>query len=172
MTAPVTTAELRDTVTVLSSLPLIRLITEIDDNGPIPPRGLARTLADLSAHHLHQTTDVARALGLIRVRPGAGLGLTTAGSELADVYDATARWARHHAYPTGASDFTSRVQHTLGLLAERLVPVTADGPHCPAGDHLPGAQADVDLTRPRELLYQWLNAYPPTARLAESEPAA
>ncbi|MFD5111718.1 hypothetical protein ACFWNG_05285 [Streptomyces sp. NPDC058391] len=172
MTASVTTAELRDTVTMLGSPALIRLITEIDDNGPIPPRGLARTLADLSSHHLRQTTDVARALGLVSVRPGVGLGLTMSGSELADVYDATARWARRHAYPTRVCDFTSRVQHTLSLLAQTLVPVTVDGPRRPAGDPLPSVQADADLARPRDLLRQWLHAYPQAARLAESEPAA
>ncbi|MFG3043166.1 hypothetical protein ACGFYZ_40340 [Streptomyces sp. NPDC048330] len=172
MTASCTTAELRDTVTMLSSPPLIRLITEIDDNGPIPPRGLASTLADLSTHQLRQTADLARTLGLIHVRPGTGLGLTEAGTELADVYDATARWARCHAYPSGISDFTTRVQHTLRLMTETLAPDTADGPRCQTGDHLPSAEWDADFVRACDLLRHWLSAYQQAACLAESEPAA
>ncbi|MFF6772760.1 hypothetical protein ACFY8W_04265 [Streptomyces sp. NPDC012637] len=172
MTTSCNTAELRDTVTMLSSPPLIRLITEIDDNGPIPPRGLASTLADLSTHQLRQTTDQARTLGLIRVRPGVGTGLTEAGMELADVYDATARWARRHAYPSGISEFTSRVQHSLGLMAKALAPSSGDSPGCPTGAPLPSAQADKDLARISDLLCQWLDTYSQAARLAESEPAA
>ncbi|MCP3821422.1 hypothetical protein NLX86_25990 [Streptomyces sp. A3M-1-3] len=172
MTASFTTAELRDTVAMLSSLPLIRLITEIDDNGPIPPRGLARTLADLTPHHLRQATDLARALGLVRVRPGVGLSLTTSGLELADVYDTTARWARRHAYPAPVADFTSRIQCTLALLAETHVLTAGDGPHRPADDRLPNVQAVADLARPRDLLSQWMHANPQAAQLAEPAPAA
>ncbi|MFF2567314.1 hypothetical protein [Streptomyces sp. NPDC058084] len=172
MTTSCTTAELRDTVTMLSSPPLIRLITEIDDNGPIPPRRLAGTLPDLSTHHLRQTADLARTLGFIRVRPGVGVGLTEAGTELADVYDATARWARHHAYPSVISDFTTRVQHTLRLMAEALAPVMADGPRCPAGDQVPSAKTDADFVGACDLLHQWLGVYVQAARLAESEFAA
>ncbi|MGW7005897.1 hypothetical protein ACWGCW_24600 [Streptomyces sp. NPDC054933] len=161
MSTSLSTADVRGFCTELSSPGLIRLITEIDDNGPIPPRGLARTLADLTPHHLRQATDLARALGLVRVRPGAGLGLTDSGAELADVYDAIARWARRHAYPTPVADFTGRIQHTLALLAET-----------PAADHLPSAQAAADLAGPRDLLNQWLHANAQAAQLAEPELAA
>ncbi|MEU7205629.1 hypothetical protein [Streptomyces sp. NPDC045470] len=170
MTSSFTTAELRDAVTTLSSPPLIRLVTEIDDNGPIPPRGTARTFADLSVHQLRQATDMARTLALVRGRPGAGLGLTPTGAELADIYDACARWARRHAYPTGASDFTSRVQHTLSLVATTLQHDTVGSSLF--ADQLPSAQAGADLTGPRELLRQWLNAYPQAVRRAAPEPAA
>ncbi|OKI09394.1 hypothetical protein A6A06_01405 [Streptomyces sp. CB02923] len=170
MTSSFTTAELRDTVTMLSSPALIRLVTEIDDNGPIPPRGMARTFADLPVHQLRQSTDAARALNLVRGRPGAGLGLTAAGVELADVYDACARWARRHACPTESSDFTSRVQHTLSLMSNTLHPVTLD--RLRRGVQPPGAQAAADLVRPHDLLRQWLTAYPQAARLAAPEPAA
>ncbi|MFH8751891.1 hypothetical protein ACH4GK_33515 [Streptomyces rimosus] len=170
MTTSFPTAKLRDTVTVLSAPALIRLIAEIDDNGPIPPRGMARTFADLSVHQLRQSTDAARTLNLVRGRPGAGLGLTVAGAELADVYDGCARWARRYAYPTKVSDFTSRVQHTLSLLADTLHHATVVRPR--RGDRQPRAQADVDLARPRDLLRQWLDAYPQAARLATAEPAA
>ncbi|MEV5506592.1 hypothetical protein [Streptomyces orinoci] len=161
MNTSLSTAEVRQVCNRLSSPGLIRLITEIDDNGPIPPRGLARTLADLTEHHLRQATDVARALGLVRIRPGAGLGLTTSGAELADVYDAIARWARRHAYPAPVADFTGRIQHTLAFLAGT-----------PAADRLPSVQALADLAGTREVLNQWLQAHWQAARLAELELAA
>ncbi|MCC2276200.1 hypothetical protein LKL35_12350 [Streptomyces sp. ET3-23] len=161
MSTILSTADARRVCTALSSPGLIRLITEIDDNGPIPPRGLARTLADLTEHHLRQATDVARALGLVRIRPGAGLALTTSGAELADVYDAIARWTRRHAYPASVADFTGRIQHTLALLADT-----------PAAGHLPSAQALAGLAGPRDLLSQWLHAHAQAAQLAEHELAA
>ena len=176
MSTSVYPAGARHVYTVLSSPALIRLITEIDDNGPIPPRGLARTLADLTPHHLRQATDLARALGLVRVRPGVGLGLTASGAELADIYDAIARWARRHAYPAPVADFTGRIQYTLALLADTAVPAAAGGLHHSAADCLPSAQAAADLARPRVLLSQWLHANLhanlQAAQLAEPEPAA
>ncbi|MBT2509243.1 regulator [Streptomyces sp. ISL-98] len=172
MTASFTPAELRNACALLSSPGLIRLITEIDDNGPIPTRRLAGTLPDLSAHHLRRTTDAARAHGLVRVAPGVGLDLTESGSELADFYDATARWARRHAYPTRVCDFTNRLRHTLSLLAPMLVVGPAEGSHRPAGEHLPSAEADADLARPRALLVQWLHANPQVTVLLEPEPVA
>ncbi|MGW2650841.1 hypothetical protein ACWC2T_39655 [Streptomyces sp. NPDC001393] len=161
MSTSFSTADVRRFCAQLSSPGLVRLITEIDDNGPIPPRGLARTLADLTEHHLRQATDVARALGLVRIRPGAGLALTTSGAELADVYDAIAHWARRHAYPAPVADFTGRIQHTLALLADT-----------PAADHLLSDQALADLAGPRDLLGQWLHDHAQAARLAEHELAA
>ncbi len=172
MTAAFTPAELRNAFALLSSPALIRLITEIDDNGPIPPRRLAGTLPDLSAHHLRRITHVARVHGLVRVAPGVGLALTEAGSELADFYDATARWARRHAYPTRICDFTSRLQHTLRLLAPTLVAEPIDGSPRPAGEGLISAEADADLARLRVLLVQWLNANPQVTALLEPEPVA
>ncbi|MER7986516.1 hypothetical protein ABTY53_13075 [Streptomyces noursei] len=145
----------------LSSPGLIRLITEIDDNGPIPKRALARTLPDLATPHLRQNADLARALDLVRHRPGSGLGLTTSGVELADLYDALARWARRHSYPTPVCDFTRRIQGTLALLNETLA--------APAGRDLRiatvlSAQARDDLAGPRDLLEQWLRAHPQAAQ--------
>ncbi|MEU3299754.1 hypothetical protein ABZ729_08015 [Streptomyces sp. NPDC006678] len=166
MTTSRSTADVRHASAVLSSPALIRLIIEIDDNGPIPPRGLARTLADLSVHHLRQATDLARALGLIRVRPGSGLGLTASGLELADVYDESARWARRHAYPAAICDFTSRIQHTLALLAETPVAAADCGPRAATADPGPSADAVADLARPRDLLLQWLHANPQAAQPA------
>jgi DNA-binding HxlR family transcriptional regulator len=170
MTASFTAAELHNALALLSSPGLIRLITEIDDNGPIPPRRLAATLPDLSSHHLRRTTHVARAHGLARVAPGAGLSLTEAGAELADVYDATARWARRHAYPTRVCDFTTRLQHSLSLLVPALVADRADGSPRPAGEDAPSAEAETDLDHPRALLLRWLNANPQVTVLLEAEP--
>ncbi|MDH2388594.1 regulator [Streptomyces sp. HNM0663] len=169
MIASFTPAELRNALALLSSPGLIRLITEIDDNGPIPPRRLASTLADLSAHHLRRTSHVARVHGLVRVAPGVGLALTEAGSELADFYDATARWARRHAYPTRVCDFTSRLQHSLSLLAPALLADRTDGSRRRAGVDLPSAEAAMDLAHPRALLVQWLNANRQVTVLLEAE---
>ncbi|MGW0760153.1 regulator [Streptomyces sp. NPDC002814] len=104
MTTPSTT-DVQRAQAVLSSPALIRLITEIDDNGPIPPRALTRTLTDVPEDHLRHSADQARLLGLVHVQPGAGLSLTTAGEELAYVYDALARWARRHEHPAPVCDF-------------------------------------------------------------------
>ncbi|MGW4345300.1 regulator [Streptomyces sp. NPDC004690] len=164
MTAALTSAE-RSTITLLSSPALIRLITEIDDHGAIPTRRLAATLCDLSPHQLRRATDAARAHGLVRTAPG-GLDLTEAGLELADLYDATARWARRHDYPARVCDFTARIRHTLDLLHRPL-----DGPRSTASKQSPGVEAAADLHRPRVLLAQWLTAHHSTP-LAEFEPAA
>ena len=167
MTATFTSAELRSAFTLLSSSALIRLITEIDDNGAIPPRRLAGTFPDLPPHNLRRITEAARAHGLVRVAPGFGLDLSESGSELADFYDATARWARHHDYPTRICDFTSRIQHTLDLLAPSLISDQADGSHRPEVADLPSAEAEVDLARSRALLVQWLTANPQITLLPE-----
>ncbi|MEV5150916.1 regulator [Streptomyces werraensis] len=169
MTASFTPAELRNAVALLSSPGLIRLITEIDDNGPILPRRLASTLPDLSAHHLRRTAHVARVHGLVRVAPGGGLALTEAGSELADFYDATARWARRHAYPTAVCSFTTRLQHSLSLLATALLADRTDGSHRPAGEGTPTIEAGTDLDRPHALLAQWLDANPQVTVCLEAE---
>ncbi|MFF4867226.1 hypothetical protein ACFY3J_37330 [Streptomyces sp. NPDC001231] len=165
-------ADVQHACTVLSSPALIRLITEIDDNGPIPTRALSRTLADLPVHHLHQTTDRARALGLLRIRPGAGLSLTTSGSHLADVYDATASWARRHGYPAPVSDFTSRIQDTLAVLTKLPILTPEDSPQAFADASPVRAEAAADLAGLRNLLEEWLHANPQLVRSAEHELAA
>lgn len=50
MTSLFTPAEVRTAVELLASRPLIRLVTEIDDNGAIPPRRLATALPDFPRH--------------------------------------------------------------------------------------------------------------------------
>ena len=171
MSTSFTPAEARHAVDLLASRSLIRLVTEIDDNGDIPPRRLAGTLPDLSAHHLRSASDTARAHGLVRVAPGAGLELTESGMELADLYDALARWARRHSVPAAVSDFSSRVRHVLGLLAPSLTPGNADRPG-PLADVRPiSVEAEAELACARTSLIQWLVGNPQVAR-SEPERAA
>ncbi|MFF4978548.1 regulator [Streptomyces sp. NPDC001046] len=159
MTTLYTPAEVRNAVELLASRSLIRLVTEIDDNGAIPPRRLAGTLPDLSSHQLRRTTEAARAHGFVRVVPGAGLELTESGSELADLYDAMARWARRHAVPAPVCEFSSRIRHVLDLLAPSLITERAD-------------EAEAGLAGLRTLLIQWLADNLQVARVSEPEPVA
>ncbi|MFF4020599.1 regulator [Streptomyces sp. NPDC001843] len=159
-------AEVHRAVELLVSRPLVRLVTEIDDNGAIPPRRLAGILPDLSTHQLRSASDTARAYGLVRVAPGAGLQLTDSGVELADLYDAMARWARRHAVPAPVCEFSSRIRHVLDVLAPSLTAERADAP----SPLIDGAEAG--LARPRTLLIQWLADNPQVARASEPEPVA
>ncbi|WP_406395080.1 regulator [Streptomyces sp. NBC_00882] len=158
MSTPFTSAEAQRAVELLASRPLVRLVTEIDDNGAIPPRRLAGTLPDLSTHQLRSASETARAHGLIRIAPGTGLELTEAGMELAGLYDAMARWARRHSVPAPVCEFSSRIRHVLALLAPSLTE-RADG-------------AEVCLARFRTLLIQWLADNLQVARVSEPEPVA
>ncbi|MEU9288296.1 regulator [Streptomyces sp. NPDC048275] len=167
MSTPFTSAEAHRAVELLASRSLIRLITEIDDNGAIPPRRLADTLPDLSTHQLRSASDTARVNGLVRVAPGAGLELTASGAELADLYDAMARWARRHAVPAPVCEFSSRIRHVLDLLAPSLTTKRADGPSPRTDD-----DAEAGLARIRTLLIQWLADSPQVARVSEPEPVA
>lgn len=157
---------------VLSSPALIRLITEIDDNGPIPPRALTRTLTDLPADHLRHSADQARALGLVHVQPGAGLSLTTAGEELADAYDALARWARRHEHPAPVYDFTGRIQHTLALLAQPPVHPSHSGPRQRADVVPADSEADTEFARLCRLFEEWLHTNPQVVGVDDPETAA
>ncbi|MBJ7004884.1 regulator [Streptomyces griseofuscus] len=159
MNTAFTSAEAQRAVAVLASRPLVRLITEIDDNGAIPPRRLADTLPDLSTHQLRSASEMARAHGLVRSAPGAALELTAAGVGLADLYDAMARWARRHAVPAPVCEFSGRIQYVLDLVAPSLTTERADG-------------AEADLARLRTLLIQWLADNPLVARVSEPEMVA
>ncbi|WP_405986975.1 regulator [Streptomyces sp. NBC_00872] len=170
MTILFTPDEVRNAVELLASRSLIRLVTEIDDNGAIPPRRLAGTLPDLSSHQLRRATEGARAHGLVWVVPGAGLELTKSGSELADLYDAAARWARRHAYPAPVCEFSSRIRHVLDLLAPSLATEPADGPSRTSAATLPSAEAEADLARLRARLIQWLTGNPQVTWESEPEP--
>ncbi|MEV6535168.1 regulator [Streptomyces sp. NPDC051639] len=159
MSTPFTSAEAQRAVEVLASRPLARLVTEIDDNGAIPPRRLAVTLPDLSTHQLRSASDTARGHGLVRIAPGTGLELTEAGMELADLYDAMARWARRHAVPAPVCDFSGRIQCVLDLLAPSLTTERADG-------------VETCLARLHTLLIQWLADNLQVTRVSELEPVA
>ncbi|MFF3979764.1 regulator [Streptomyces sp. NPDC001828] len=172
MTTPFTPADIRQAVDLLASRPLIRLVTEIDDNGAIPPRRLASTLPDLSSHQLRWAAEAARAHGLVRTVPGAGLVLTTRGTELADVYDAAARWARQYAYPAPVCEFSLRIRRVLDLLTPSLATEQADGVGRSAAGHLTSADDAEGLARPRALLIQWLAVNRPATWVSEPERAA
>ncbi|MCG0285395.1 regulator [Streptomyces sp. PSAA01] len=172
MTTLFTPAEVRTAVELLTSRSLIRLVTEIDDNGAIPPRRLAATLPDLSSHQLRLATETAHAHGLIRVAPGAGLELTESGTELADLYDAAARWGRRHAYPSPVCEFCGRIRHVLTLLAPSLATQRADSLARRSAACLPSAEAEADLVRPRAFLIQWLTDNPQVTAFPYPEPVA
>ncbi|MEU9397766.1 regulator [Streptomyces sp. NPDC048324] len=131
----------------LSSAGLIRLVSEIDDHGAIPPRTLASTLTDLTRDQIRQATEQADALGLLD-RSHSGLGLTPAGEDLADLYDATARWARRNNYPAPVCDFAGRIRHTFALLGE-----SAAAPRPREGE------ADAEFGRVHRLLAEWIHTH-------------
>ncbi|MFD9077009.1 hypothetical protein, partial [Streptomyces lasiicapitis] len=98
---------------------LIRLVTEIDDNGPIGHRrgALQGAFSDLTPGQLRHAIDTARDLGLVHADEQAPdrYRLTESGEALAEVYDTAARWARAHHFPDTTVDFVTRVQHILQL---------------------------------------------------------
>ncbi|MEU9748353.1 hypothetical protein [Streptomyces niveus] len=169
MTPGFSREQLRRVSTALSEPALIRLITEIDDNGPVPPRSTGRIFPDLAPHKVRHATERAHSLGLIHTRVGGGLGLTEPGVQLAEVYDVTARWARQHAYPAPTGDFAGRIRHTLSLLSEPQVhlALTNGEPsslRTNAGTPLPDG--------PWRLLMQWLRSNPQAAGFAAGGLAA
>ncbi|MFD4118232.1 hypothetical protein ACFWSJ_32920 [Streptomyces niveus] len=175
MTPSFSRKQVRRVCTTLSEAALIRLVTEIDDNGPIPPRSSGRIFPDLAAHQIRRATERAHALGLIHTRVGGGLGLTESGVQLAEVYDVTARWARRHAYPAPTGDFAGRVRHTFALIGEvRVHPaLTADPRRRGAGIPLPEPEVvEPGLAGPWRLLMQWLRVNPQAAGFAAGELAA
>ncbi|MFE1407853.1 regulator [Streptomyces sp. NPDC058770] len=137
--------------TAVASAALIRLIAEIDDNGPIPAHELACTLPDLTPHQVRYATEQARLLGLVRAWPGCGLCLTEAGLQLAEIYDSAARWARIRNHPRRACDFITRVQDTLRLLAPDQDPDAAPS--------VVPAKADEGLARLRTDAAHWISIH-------------
>lgn len=141
---------LQDMGAVLSSPILVRLVTEIDDNGTIEQRGLASALPDLTPHHIRQATEQADALELLD-RTGDGIGLTTAGLHLADLYDAAARWARQHDFPDQNCDFPSRIRDTFALLTDHATNAYATG----------SAAHDGGLDHLHDQLAEWIRTHQP-----------
>ncbi|MGP3684563.1 hypothetical protein ACTVZO_07600 [Streptomyces sp. IBSNAI002] len=133
----------------LSHPGLIRIISEIDDNGPLQRHLLSRTLTGLTRWQLRQASAVGRALGLLEASTDDGnpsLVLTPAGEELAEVYDTAARWARTHHHPSDVSDFVTRVQATLTLVGSGTPGTTS---HAPGTDY-------GSLHGPRTALASWV----------------
>ncbi|MFB7270743.1 hypothetical protein [Streptomyces sp. NPDC056244] len=168
-------------VSVLSHPGLIRLVSEIDDNGPIPRYMLTRTLSGLTRHQIRRAVDTAREHHLVDAEHALDSCylLTEAGKELADVYDSVARWARAHNYPATASDFVTRIQETLALLTDRQIRLALSGPgpvpregtarELPDAALLPSAGAAQDLHVPWTALSRWLLAHPHVGSAAARE---
>ncbi|MYS36733.1 hypothetical protein K388_02741 [Streptomyces sp. KhCrAH-43] len=165
-TTALTPAGVRQAVDLLASRSLIRLVSEIDDNGAILPRRLTNTLTDLSTHHLRRTTELARAHGLIRIVSGSGLELTYSGTALADLYDAFARWDRHH-YPAPVCAFTGRVRRVFDLAVPPLMSVCSEDLSGRYAERLPSTEVEAELGRPRALLLQWLADNPQATEVPE-----
>ncbi|MER6531704.1 regulator [Streptomyces sp. NPDC001508] len=143
MTCSLTHQQIQYASTALSQPGLIRLVSEIDAHGAIPPRAVAGTLTDLSPHQIRQAIEQANTLGLLD-RSHGGIGLAPPGQALADLYDATARWARHHHYPSRFCDFAIRIRHTFALLAGK------------GADHSPGGgEAHAELADLHRFLAEW-----------------
>ncbi|MFC7908303.1 hypothetical protein [Streptomyces nigra] len=116
---PETLLHERRAIRTLTLPGLIRLVTEIDDNGPISHRrgSLQGAFGDLTPGQLRHAIDVARDLGLVHADEQVPdrYRLTASGEALAEVYDTAARWARARHFPDASTDFVTRVQHTLQL---------------------------------------------------------
>ncbi|MCY0931526.1 winged helix-turn-helix transcriptional regulator [Streptomyces sp. H27-H1] len=110
--------------TLLSFRWTTRIITELDDNGPVlRQRGnLAATFPDIPPYLLNVALNGLCRRGLVRRETLATdeqqLTLTEPGVALGDVYDRLGRWARHHDYPGGQTDFVVRVEAVLGVLRD------------------------------------------------------
>ncbi|MDX3854906.1 hypothetical protein [Streptomyces sp. AK02-01A] len=152
------------------SLPgLIRLVSEIDDNGAIEHGMLGRTFPDLTRQQIRNALAAGRELQLLRegTRAMPFLRLTRRGAGLADVYDQLARWARVRDYPSRTSTFVSRVQGTLSLLAQRCngnaLLLIRHAAHCVApGTSLVSDTADEGLQQSWAALSRWVQAAPST----------
>ncbi|MFJ7528021.1 hypothetical protein ACIQ1S_24210 [Streptomyces griseus] len=149
----ITPTNLQHVVGRLSAPGLIRLISEIDDHGPVPRRGFTRTFPDLARHQIRHAVKEGRRLSLIH---SAGEHhLTEAGEALAEVYDTAARWGRQHHYPSREGHFTLRVSSTLALLAVPGIPTSLTFATRPEGTvH---ASAVPGLETVQSALLQWLD---------------
>ena len=173
--------QVRRIITILSLPGLIRLLSEIDDNGPVSRGRLQSTFGDLTRHQLRQAIDTAFDLGLVYCDgpAPARYWLTASGEDLADVYDTAARWARAHHFPGTISDFVTRVQRTLTLLGQ--LPGAECGGRCDEtagqpvqGGSCPTADSVSVLDCPRTALAEWIQAHPqagPAAALRSSHAA-
>ncbi|MFI7356130.1 winged helix-turn-helix transcriptional regulator [Streptomyces avidinii] len=123
MSTPLPTADAVSAAAMLSLRWTTRIISELDDNGPIPRRAAQATFPDIPEDSLQHGMRSLRQRGLLQVRgrrdDDSPLGLTEAGRDLGDVYEALSRWARRHDYPAPQTGFVNRVEATLVLLRDR-----------------------------------------------------
>ncbi|MVO90267.1 hypothetical protein GPA10_37340 [Streptomyces sp. p1417] len=160
---PASNSQARRAIAALSLRGLIRLVSEIDDHGPISRRrgSLQAAFDDLSTDQLRLAIDRARTLDLVDGDEDEEVRyqLTDSGRGLAEVYDTAARWARTHQFPTAASDFVTRVQHTLDLLGH--TPTRGgDGSGIPVtGGAVLDGEAIAALNGPHSVLTAWLQAH-------------
>jgi len=156
---PETLLHERRAIRTLTLPGLIRLVTEIDDNGPISHRrgSLQSAFGDLTPGQLRHAIDVARDLGLVHADEQAPdrYRLTASGEALAEVYDTAARWARARHFPDTSTDFVTRVQHTLQLHRR--------SPHASGSSPEPSA--------PHEALAEFLRANPRVLHHADARSA-
>ncbi|WP_327352818.1 hypothetical protein [Streptomyces sp. NBC_01304] len=138
----------RRAIRILTLPGLIRLVTEIDDNGPISHQkgSLQGAFGDLTPGQLRHAIDIARDLGLVHADQQAPdrYRLTESGEALAELYDTAARWARTRHFPDTSTDFVTRVQHTLQL--------NSRSPHASGSTLEPSA--------PHQVLSEFLQANP------------
>ncbi|MFZ3470331.1 winged helix-turn-helix transcriptional regulator [Streptomyces sp. 4.24] len=123
MSTPRPTADAASAAAMLSLRWTTRIISEIDDNGPIPRGAAQATFPDIPEDNLQHGMRSLRHRGLLQVRENRGddspLELTQAGQDLGDVYEALSRWARKHHYPAPQTGFVTRIESTLVLLRDR-----------------------------------------------------
>lgn len=123
--------------TLLSYRWTTRIITELDDNGPVARRrgSLAATFPDIPVDLLNTAVAGLRRRGLVRretlTTGEQQLTLTAPGVGLGDVYDRLGRWARQHDYPGDQPDFVIRVEAALGLLRDPHTVTLLLNPHAP-----------------------------------------
>ncbi|MCL2729129.1 MAG: hypothetical protein FWE15_03780 [Actinomycetia bacterium] len=121
-----------------------RLVSELNDHGPVPLGQVAGTFSDLTQDQCNHGMRDLRQRGLIAYGKDAGRDcyvLTTAGEGLGDVHDALFRWARKYNFPAEQSDFVTRVEASLGLLRDRdLLTVLATA----GGDQASGLDPEAE----------------------------
>ncbi|MFG2996604.1 winged helix-turn-helix transcriptional regulator [Streptomyces sp. NPDC048340] len=179
----------RDAVSAAALLSLrwtTRIISEIDDNGPIPPGAAQATFPDISADSLQHGMRALRRRGLLQGREhrhdDSDLVLTQAGRDLGDVYESLSRWARRHHYPAPQTGFITRVESVLALMRDRhtvdLLTASSAVPYSytPGRAHQAGlinpspdgrhtlTEAGRELREPLAVLTDWAAAHPQVVR--------
>ncbi|MCX4776850.1 winged helix-turn-helix transcriptional regulator [Streptomyces sp. NBC_01264] len=141
------------TATLLSYRWTTRIITELDDNGPVARRrgSLAATFSDIPVDVLKTAVAGLRRRGLVRretlTTGEQQLTLTEPGLALGDVYDRLGRWARQHDYPDDQPDFVTRVEAALGLLRDPHTVTFLLNPHAPYEASRVARAVDAGLVR-------------------------